>query len=542
MGGNLLDFNRSLNLIPKRAEQRQSERLRETFVDSGVAAALEATDHQVVYGRRGTGKTHALRYLEAELAAQGDLAIYLDLRTIGSARDLFSQESGDITQRTTRFISDMLAVFHDAVVGYVLDSSMIDDSRVVRGLDLLEKSLTNFVVEGAVRLETQEMTSQSRESAAGGRLAQSPSFELRAGANQSVSLSGTTETQGTTRQRFNFSEVTAALRDLEDSLQGRRIWLLLDEWSSLPTELQPFLGEFLVRSVLPLRSFTVKIAAIEQQSNFRTFLASGDSVGLELGADMAANLDLDDFMVFEQNEQHARTFFLGLFFKHLTLGSDDDLKVGGLTRERDVIRLGFTDARAFDELVRAAEGVPRDAINIAAKAALRARDRVISVNDVRFAARSWYQTDKEAALKGHPSAPDLLNWVIDTVIGHRRARGFLVNQVDAENELLGRLYDSRVLHVVRRGYSAQDAPGERYDVWVIDYGAYVDLLQTKSQPQGLLPLAGADGADEYTNLEVPVQDLRSIRRAILRLADFEAARTPEVRHRSEGAESPEAFL
>ena len=59
----LAAINRALNLIPKRAESRQAERLRDTFVDPGVAAALEAIDHQVLYGRRGTGKTHALRYL-----------------------------------------------------------------------------------------------------------------------------------------------------------------------------------------------------------------------------------------------------------------------------------------------------------------------------------------------------------------------------------------------------------------------------------------------------------------------------------------------
>ena len=45
--------------------------------------------------------------------------------------------------------------------------------------------------------------------------------------------------------------------------------------------------------------------------------------------------------------------------------------------------------------------------------------------------------------------------------------------------MLRALFDARVLHVVRRGYSAQDEPGERYDVYVIDYGAYVDLIHTR---------------------------------------------------------------
>lgn len=182
-----------------------------------------------------------------------------------------------------------------------------------------------------------------------------------------------------------------------------------------------------------------------------------------------------------------------------------------------MIRLAFTDKRAFDELVRAAEGVPRDAINIAAKAALQAGAERISVPQLRSAARAWFQTDKEAALRADPEAPRLLNWIIDRVIREKRARGFLVNQKSARAELILSLFDARVLHLVRRGYSAQDAPGERYDVWVIDYGAYVDLIHTKFSPGGLLP----DDRGGY--VAVPTQGLRAIRRAILDLDEFEAA-------------------
>jgi hypothetical protein len=75
----LTPLNRLLNLVPKRAESRQSDELRETFVDSGVAVALEAVDHQVLFGRRGTGKTHALRYLESIVGSSGNVPVYVDL-------------------------------------------------------------------------------------------------------------------------------------------------------------------------------------------------------------------------------------------------------------------------------------------------------------------------------------------------------------------------------------------------------------------------------------------------------------------------------
>jgi hypothetical protein len=189
-----------------------------------------------------------------------------------------------------------------------------------------------------------------------------------------------------------------------------------------------------------------------------------------------------------------------------------------LSRESDLISQGFTDSRAFDELVRAAEGVPRDAINIAANAAWRAGEKKISIPDVRRAARQWFQNDKERALAEVPQAQELLNWVIDEVIREKKARGFLVNQQNRNARPLVLLVDARVLHLVRRGYSAQDAPGERYDVYVIDYGAYVDLISTQNAPRGLLLVGEDEDAESY--VEVPTQDLRALRRAVLDLDAF----------------------
>ncbi|GAB5012076.1 hypothetical protein MAHJHV63_42400 [Mycobacterium avium subsp. hominissuis] len=80
----------------------------------------------------------------------------------------------------------------------------------------------------------------------------------------------------------------------------------------------------------------------------------------------------------------------------------------------------------------------------------------ISMPEVRRAARQWFQTDKESALRGVPGGLELLNWVIDKVIREKRARGFLVNQRSSGAPLLTALFDARVIHLVRRGYSAQD--------------------------------------------------------------------------------------
>ena len=109
--------------------------------------------------------------------------------------------------------------------------------------------------------------------------------------------------------------------------------------------------------------------------------------------------------------------------------------------------------------------------------------------------------------------------MIDTVIGQRRARAFLL-RTDVADRLIDALYDARVLHVLKRSVSTHDQPGVRYDVYKLDYGCYVDLISTAKAPAGLLPFDDESGEGRF--IDVPPDDYRSIRRAILTLEDFYA--------------------
>ena len=168
--------------------------------------------------------------------------------------------------------------------------------------------------------------------------------------------------------------------------------------------------------------------------------------------------------------------------------------------------------------VRAAEGVPRDAINIVTLAAQKALNESISIVHLRAAARDWYQRDKDAAVRSSAGAHKLLHWIIEEVIGHRHARAFLL-RTDTSHELINSLFDSRVLHILKRNIAAHDQPGVRYDAYKLDYGCYVDLISTAKAPQGLLQ--GVDEAGQAVFVDVPPDDYRAIRRAILDLGEFE---------------------
>lgn len=121
----------------------------------------------------------------------------------------------------------------------------------------------------------------------------------------------------------------------------------------------------------------------------------------------------------------------------------------------------------------------------------------------------------------NPDARDLLHWVIDEVIGERQARAFLLRQgEDRKHPLIRTLYDARVLHLVKKGVASKDQPGVRFNVYGLDYGCYVELSTTAKEPSGLFMAELDDGAESY--VQVPKDDYRSIRRAVLDLDAFES--------------------
>lgn len=512
--------------VQRRAEQGDPAVLVQTFVDVGSLFTLLSTrDHQILYGRRGTGKTHALHYLAAQVTDNGDVAAYIDLRSIGSAGGIYGDPSLPLAERGTRLLSDVLSQLIDRLQGYVLEhADSFDLTAAMRTLDRLDEAAVDVRVTGEAEVE--ETSGERDVSKKGVDLKAKVDATGMPAAEAAYSASRESERQGARRAKVTgierhhvqFGQVATYLQKLVEALPAERLWILLDEWVAIPAELQPLLADLLRRAVLPVPGVTVKVAAIEQRSNFRAE-KDGDYLGFELGADIQADLDLDDFMVFENDAEKAKEFFRDLLFRHITALMDEDPELGGLATAMELQRAAFTQRNAIDDFVRAAEGVPRDAINILRLAATRANEDPIAVEHVRVAARRWYLQNKEKEVPEDAKA--LLHWIIDEVIGKRQARAFLLQQGESGHELISALYDARVLHVIRRGVAAQDRAGVRFDVYAIDYGCYVELINTARAPQGLYQV-GTDEEGEW--VEVPHGDYRSIRRAILDLQEF--ARRP----------------
>jgi len=506
--------------LARRSETVEIEQLLESFVDVGsLFPRLTSRDHQIVYGRRGTGKTHALNYLAASQREEGETAIYIDLQSIGSSGGIYGDLDAAISEAGTKLVVDTISAIHEQILNAVLAAGENHEceERTLLLLERLGDDITQVRIVGEEERfagQRRHFSERSRFDIAGVINPAGPTLRASAGmgSETQAGLESHVLLRGTAQHRVHFGRVSQTMRELVATLPRRRLWILLDEWSAVPLHLQPLLADLLRRCLFCVRGITVKIAAIEHRSRFHVDAPNIGHIGIELGADAAADVDLDDFMVFGNDEDRAVNFFGQLFHHHMrAMALADGLEPPHPTPAAFVAD-AFASPDVFRELVRAAEGVPRDAINVIRAAASKAEEARITMRDVREAARAWYGRDKSKAVESKPVARELLHWIIDRVIDDKRARGFLLEQ-GKDHPLIDFLYDARVLHVLKRGISGRGRAGVRFDAYGLDYGCYVELLTTKRAPQGLL--AAGEGF-----VEVPPDDYNALGNAILDLSEF----------------------
>lgn len=522
------DINNLFLKLSKRAETYDKEHLVRTFVDVGpLFTILSNKDHEILYGRRGTGKTHALAYLGDSIKKNNNIVINIDLRTIGSNGGIFSDSTIPITERATRLLIDTIAFVHDGIINEVIEdkSELYDLSRLSPISDKLAESISEIKIGGEIEVKESFAKDSEKSKTSKSELGVSnDGIKFSMGNVKSSmgkdSMEITSQRKGTESHRIHFSSVFSNFLDFCQELRTH-IWIIFDEWAEIPIDLQPYLAELIRRTILPNKFCTIKIAAIEQRTNLAIYDTIGNRIGIEVGADIAASQNLDEYMVFDNDEERAKEFFRLLLYQHfINLADPELIRKENINSPNTLINSAFSQINTFNEFVRASEGVPRDAINILGIAAMKANNEKISMDNIRVAARTWFARGKEKAISSNDKAHKLLRWIIDEVIGKRNARAFLLKS-NIRDPLIEYLFDSRILHVIKENVSGKDEPGIRYNVYSVDYGCYVDLINTVNAPKGLFEaIENESETEDLKYVEVPMNDYRSIRRAILDVDEF----------------------
>ena len=173
------DLLKALQGIEKRTERVSDEHVVATYVDSGgLSDALANRDNGIIYGRRGTGKTHALKYLEQTEARNGNFVVYIDVeRDLGSTEGIYSDTNVGLAQRATRLLVDVLCIIHNRLIEEAFDGPL---SFHLQDIDLMCDHFGQILVSEQGELEQSQGSEVLSAGSAGvtGRLSANPQFNL----------------------------------------------------------------------------------------------------------------------------------------------------------------------------------------------------------------------------------------------------------------------------------------------------------------------------------------------------------------------------
>src|SRR5690606_21134793 len=147
------EINNTFLKFSKRSETLDIDYLVKTFVNVGpLFTILSNKEHEIIYGRRGTGKTHALLNLKSNIADNDEISVYIDLRTIGSNGGIFSDSSISVVERATRLLIDTISF----IITNIVDTVNLDEkgkynlSKVSPIADKIWDSISEIKIESEI--------------------------------------------------------------------------------------------------------------------------------------------------------------------------------------------------------------------------------------------------------------------------------------------------------------------------------------------------------------------------------------------------------
>ncbi|MBU4285080.1 hypothetical protein KKI21_02545 [Patescibacteria group bacterium] len=465
------------------------------YEDLGYLIKLNDNKNQVIFGRRGSGKTHLLgsfvEYVNKEI--KKDIAIYIDLKDI--ANEIVQEYT--IDQKSYfyfwEFVEKIAVKLREEIINRLsmLKANSIKQKKLYKAIVLIDNLLTDISEE---KFNTITGNFKNIE-------------------NGSIKIDGFSDGGKRAKEKKQIKKKSTKDRFEEIiKISGTRyLFIAIDEWISFKPDMQPRFANMLNKAFINSKVIALKIGTIKYRTRF---YLSKKNLGLELGSDIFSSIDLDINQMWERGVEKSIKFFSGILIKHLNY-SIKKLKLKLDPYSKSKLNYLFASDKAFVELVKASEGIPRDFLNIFKRSydyfLNDIKAKKITIRHIKSAVSDWYQDDKISALDSSSKVYKVLENLINNVIIQYKTKQFILPTEETANKEIQSLIDLRLLHLLKQGWSSKGTPGKRYNIISIDYGAFIAILETKIGKEVKQLWSGDD--------PLPEVNLRDIRRKEFSIKD-----------------------
>jgi hypothetical protein len=515
------------------------------FVDPINIATLQTSSNQLIYGRRGAGKTMMFRALDETITASreedGIYSFYYSAVDFRSSPDDPSGQALHIRTIAHRYFHAFIQLLVDDMLG-LMDRVMASPRGRTRhrsdiaklkarriqvdnlGLKLLEASGygTDAIDLATAASRRSVSTSTQRKSALAADLQASTTAGIEIGGTAHLGRSGESTVIDTTdvwpARHFEPHVVRECLHEMLEILGVKHIVILIDEWMSL-TDCQVHFAERLKQCLFGEPRIAVKIAADQYHDRLNDSAQGNHLKGLEIGADISLVADLDAPF---RDPSRSRSLFATALYRRLLDCEPNLVNSFGppdAFNEKYFLSSLFSTTRAFDVLCYSAQGLCRDFFEVFEEASKKVGLSVSAKNRMSIESVEQSISDHSKLVYSKiEGSVDLyrLFQLISELLERTRSRYFVVPMaMTSHDDLLRQLMQRRVIHGVDRALLHQSIRAQ-YRVFEIDFGVSIETTRTDEYATGERPTIQALASEvqqiRLENVEKYIADLDLIQR------------------------------
>jgi hypothetical protein len=503
------DLRESFDAIHERAENLDvSLDVAALYVDTALLPTLLPLKNQIVYGRRGTGKTHLLLRLAAEyrdtFPERRALPVFIDGRHIRYAPAVADSMPVALSICYRRFVEALVTslrdLMHDEIALNVFEriwpggGNRKRAARIAGELERLRR-LSRFgeVEPGQGRGDIEVAQRRAEAHAAGVSLDAKVRATVLQGiggaieARAAASASASEEMEESLKLTYealailNFRAIADGLKAVLDELETRAVVILFDEWSAIPRAYQPAFADMLRSTQAGTKQIVVKFGCIPFHTQLALKTAGGERIGFPVGEEVFVDADLDRLCNSYTDAGGTAVFLLSVLHRHLGMRSPEVRAMAPQAATPFLIGRLFENEAVVSELLTASAGIPRDFLRIVVTAYRRDPDALpISERRARQAIHDFFTNEKSQQLvEVPPETQGLFDRLFKDVCMPAETPFFFVSTAKRSNTALRELWDARLIHLLHADHVAfaGGKPGT-YDVYVMDYGRFASMRNT----------------------------------------------------------------
>lgn len=422
------------------------------YVDvSGHLDRFRSNQHQIVFGRRGSGKSCLfVHFLNDEGANNGILPIYIE---------------GDEFKRLTYpdlLVRLLLRIFES------MPSANRSWRKWLRRPNAVQKNIKDLRKILAQAEEAQVTQTDGINSERGAGFEKGPARVHGKRSDSQEKQSEFKEQKLDHLERF-LSDYKTSLTDALAESRFDSAFILLDDFYLIPRSRQPDVIDYLHR-LLRGTNFYLKIGTVRHRTSI---IRNGDqTIGVELHQDVE-EINLDRTL----EDLESTSEYLGQMLDALSY-------TAGVDTPKDTL----FNPDAFHALILASGGVPRDFLNIFVEAISAAiaddQDRWLTPTYIwKGASRLSYRIKlnnlKEEASSDSSPLEKVYRDIISFCLKEKKKTAFLVSQEQAQeffgvHELILQLMDFKLIHVVEPDTSAASGRKGRFEAYTLDFSLFME--------------------------------------------------------------------